>query len=93
MPVTTLPAVTSPAQTGHESDHATLKIDYDIRHPDAPLPELGGGVATHEEIHILLRTDHNAISDEQLPTGDITAWTLGHTKAHNILHTAHNERH
>jgi hypothetical protein len=96
MPATTLP-IASTAQSGHVSDHATLKIDYDTRHPDAPLPALGSGLQSHDVIHELLAADHNANTGGDLPTVGLVALvgspSSGHIAAHNALHAAYNERH
>lgn len=90
--LTALPLKVIPGASGHEHDHAVLKVEYDSRHPEAPLPELGGGVATHEAIHILLAGDFNQISDGNLLPTELGGLTPGHIEAHNILHVGANER-
>lgn len=67
-----LPLIGDVATTGHVADHAALKVDYDLRHPDTPLPELGSGRidgrVSHDVIHELLAADHNALTGGELPT-------------------------
>lgn len=75
----------------HGAHHAALKADYDIRHPDDPLPEFDGG-RVHIEIHNRLNIDYNLRHDgPTLPT-EIVAGNSGHLAEHNTLHADVNAR-
>lgn len=81
-----------PMAADHVDHHAQLKADYDARHPDAPLPILFGGLASHERIHELLAADYNVVASPEEMTLDHQELARRHESVHNRLHTAHNTR-
>lgn len=70
--MTDLPSPVVGVLGGHGEHHTVLKADYDTRHPDAPLPQLGDGRidgrVSHDVIHELLAADCNALTGSGLPT-------------------------
>lgn len=71
----------------HVTHHAELKADYDARHPDAPLPILFGGLASHERIHELLANDYNVLAGQpDAMSTNHQQLAADHVAVHDALH-------